>query len=104
MYYRCYVADIGSNPAQTSLQTGFIFDTREGSLEGTAGIPGTGYAPTGMTSPFAFDNASTILGPDANESGDVVFARGSDGFSVQLYILTTDQGLIGYNLTSLDIN
>lgn len=104
MYYRCYVADIGSNPAQTSLQTGFIFDTREGSLEGTAGIPGTGYAPTGMTSPFAFDNASTILGPDANESGDVVFARGSDGFSVQLYILTTDQGLIGYNLTSLDID
>ncbi|MBP3202575.1 MAG: DUF5018 domain-containing protein [Bacteroidales bacterium] len=104
MYYRCYVADIGSSPAASSLQTGFIFDTREGSLAGTDGIPGSGYTAAGMTSPFAFDNVSTILGPDANECGDVVFARGSDGYSVQLYILTTDQGLIGYNLTSLDTN
>lgn len=102
-YYRCYVADIGVAPTASSMQSGFIFDTREGSLQGTDGIPGTGFYPTGMTSPSLFSGSGTILGPNAEEAGDVLFAQGTDGFSVQLYILTTDQGLIGYNLTSLDI-
>lgn len=99
-YTRLYVADITASPTASSLTDGFIFDSREGGVDGTDGIPGTGYAPTGMTSAFAF-SGGTVLGPNANETGDVLFVRGADGYSVQVYMLSTDQGLLGYNLTCL---
>ncbi|WP_290540856.1 DUF5018 domain-containing protein [Alistipes sp.] len=100
---RMYVADI-TNPTPTSLTSGFIFDSREGDLSfGTAEIPGAGFSPTGMTSSAPFQPGTVVLGSNPNGSGDIVFGRSADGNSVQAYMLTTDQGLIAYEITRYDI-
>lgn len=102
-YVRTYVADVTQNPSATSLNDGFLFDTREGAATGRPAIEGTGFAPTGMTSPASFVSGKTVFGDNWPETGDVIFVKSADGSSVQMYCLTTDQGLIGYNITNLDI-
>lgn len=97
-YFRLYVSDLGSGaPAAGSLSGGFLFDSREGSAAGTADVIGSGYGVKGMTSYVAFDGGQ-ILDANGNETGDVIFAPGKDGKSVQVYMLTTGQGLIGYTI------
>ena len=103
MYWRCFVSDVGANPAASSFVGGFIFDTREGGVDGNStNFEGSnGVYPTAMISPFAFESGATVLKGNTDQTTDVVFARGADGMSVQLYFLSTDQGLVGWNLTSL---
>lgn len=101
-YNRLYVADITS-PSQSALVNGFIFDSREGSSAGTSGIPGSGYAVTGMTSFASFASGKTVLGTNPNKTGDVCFAASSDGNAVQVYMLTTDHGIIAYELTRFNL-
>ena len=101
---RLYVANIGPSPSASSLKDGFIFDSREGNAAGTAGIPGTGYSPTGMTSAYTYETGKVVLGDNFDEPvnramGDVKFARSSDGNAVQVYMLTPDQGIFAYELT-----
>lgn len=81
------------------MANGFIFDSREGSTTGTGSIPGTGYAVTGMTSSASFVSGKQVLGTNVDETGDVVFGRSADGNAVQVYMLTTDQGLFAYEIT-----
>lgn len=100
-YWRCYVADVGANPAASSLVSGFIFDTREGGIEGTDAYEGSGFAVTGMISPYAWETGQEVLYGNLYQTYDTVFVKGDDGMSVQLYFMSTDQGLIGWNLTSL---
>lgn len=95
-YYRLYVSELGSSITSSSLANGFLFDSREGDLSGTANIPGSGYGVSGMSSPYAFDGTSTVLGSNGNSTGDVIFATGNN--AVQVYMLVTDQSLIGYNI------
>lgn len=104
---RLWVSNITTSPSATSLNDGFIFDSREGNRNGTADIAGTGYAPTGMTSAYSYVSGKTVLGDNwaaSNRSqGDVKFARSADGNAVQVYMITPDQGLIGYEITRYDI-
>ena len=100
---RLYVADI-ADPAAGALISGFLFDSREGNLTtGTADIPGTGYSPTGMTSSYPFVSGDVVLGANGNGTGDVAFGASEDGNAVQAYMLTTDNGILAYEITRYDI-
>ncbi len=100
---RLYVANI-ADPTAGALISGFLFDSREGNLTtGTADIPGTGYAPTGMTSSYPFVSGNVVLGQNGNGTGDVAFGASEDGNAVQAYMLTTDNGIMGYEITRYDI-
>ena len=100
---RLYVADIAV-PAAGALISGFLFDSREGNLTtGTADIPGTGYSPTGMTSSYPFVSGDVVLGANGNGTGDVAFGASEDGNAVQAYMLTTDNGILAYEITRYDI-
>lgn len=101
--FRLYVADIGMSPNSSSLETGFVFDSREGNLSGTDAIPGTGPLVTGMTSTVSFSGAGTILGMNSLQMNDVIFGKSDDGNAIQVYMLVHDQGLIGYEITRFDI-
>ena len=98
-YHRLYVSDITGNPVASSLANGFIFDSREGNKNGTSEISGTGYAVTGMTSSASFDSKKQVLGTNDDETGDIIFGHSEDGNAVQVYMLTTDQGLFAYEIT-----
>lgn len=100
---RLYVANIADHSAG-ALISGFLFDSREGNLTtGTADIPGTGYSPTGMTSSYPFVSGDVVLGKNGNGTGDVAFGASEDGNAVQAYMLTTDNGIMGYEITRYDI-
>lgn len=100
---RLYIANI-ADPSAGALISGFLFDSREGNLTtGTADIPGSGYAATGMTSSYPFASGDVVLGTNPNGSGDVVFGVSEDGNAVQAYMLTTDNGILAYEITRYDI-
>lgn len=101
--HRLYVSNITNNPGTSSMANGFIFDSREGSTTGTSSIPGSGYAVTGMTSSTSFVSGKQVLGTNVDETGDVVFGRSADGNAVQVYMLTTDQGLFAYEITRFNL-
>lgn len=101
--FRLYVADIGMSPNSQSLESGFVFDSREGNILGTEGVSGTGPLVTGMTSANSFDGQSTVLGMNADQMNDVIFGKSDDGNAIQVYMLVHDQGLIGYEITRFDI-
>jgi hypothetical protein len=102
-YHRLYVSNITNSPGASSMANGFIFDSREGNSSGTGQIPGTGYAVTGMTSSASFVSGKQVLGPNTDETGDVVFGVSPDGNAVQVYMLTTDQGIFAYEITKFDL-
>ncbi len=98
---RLYVANVGLNSAASSLNDGFIFDSREGDKTGDeskGGPKGTGYAVTGMTSPHSFVSEKTVLADNDNAAFYVLLAPGKDGRSVQAYMLAQNNGLIAYNI------
>lgn len=66
-------------------------------------IPGTGYSPTGMTSSYPFVSGDVVLGANGNGTGDVAFGASEDGNAVQAYMLTTDNGILAYEITRYDI-
>lgn len=102
-YHRLYISNITNNPGTSSMSNGFIFDSREGSVTGTSSIPGSGYAVTGMTSSASFASGKQVLGANVDETGDVVFGQSADGNAVQVYMLTTDQGLFAYEITRFNL-
>ncbi len=98
---RLYVANVGLNSTASSLKDGFIFDSREGDKTGDeskGGPKGTGYAVTGMTSPFSFVTGKTVLADNDNAAFYVLLAPGKDGCSVQAYMLAQNNGLFAYNI------
>ena len=98
---RLYVANIGLNSTASSLKDGFIFDSREGDKTGDeskGGPKGTGYAVTGMMSPFSFVTGKTVLADNDNAAFYVLLAPGKDGHSVQAYMLGQNNGLFAYNI------
>lgn len=102
-YGRLYVSNIGASPAADSFKNGFIFDSREGNLNGTGEITGSGYGVRGMTSPYSYTSGKTVVGTNGNQVGDVVFGHSDDGNAVQVYMLDTDCGLIAFEITRYDI-
>ena len=98
MWHRLYVAVLPETPVATSLTDGFLFDSREGSAEGTDAVPGSGYAETGIAVQIPGWRAGTLCGENLQETGDVIFAAGADGHSVQVYMLVTGNHLMAYNI------
>ena len=92
-YNRLVVTNI-ANLAANSLTTGQVFDSRL-----TTKIPGAGPSVTGMTSAYSFTSGGTVLGANGNHTGDVCFGKSDDGNAVQVYMLTTDHGIIAYEIT-----
>lgn len=115
-YARLYVGDI-TTLAATSLTDGKIMDSRLDNYDPMRGPmgPGLGNASiTGMTSNVPVVGGETILGPNhepalmnatvaVGATGDVCFGRSDDGNAVQVYMLTTDNGIIAYELTRYDL-
>lgn len=101
-YFRLCVFNVGNKPEAASLTKGYMFDSREGDLvkgaESAGGPKGTGFSVTGITTPSSFVTGKTVLGDNDSETGAVLFAPGKDGRSVQVYMLTSNQGLIGYTI------
>lgn len=100
--YRLYIGNISPNPTTSSLAEGFIFDSRTENPS----ISGTGPSLTGYTSSFSFASGKSVFasyGADCTETGDVVFAKSGDGTAIQVYMLTTDNGIFGYEITQYDI-
>ena len=98
---RLYVANVGLNSTASSLKDGFIFDSREGDKTGDeskGGPKGTGYAVTGMMSPYSFVTGKTVLADNDNAAFYVLLAPGKDGHSVQAYMLGQNNGLFAYNI------
>ncbi len=98
---RLYVANVGLNSTASSLKDGFIFDSRDGDKTGDeskGGPKGTGYAVTGMMSPFSFVTGKTVLADNDNAAFYVLLAPGKDGHSVQAYMLGQNNGLFAYNI------
>lgn len=54
---------------------------------------------TGMTSFYVSAAEGGAVGTNANKTGDVCFGRSSDGTAVQVYMLTTDHGIIAYDIS-----
>lgn len=111
---RLYVADVTA--LTTSVMTsGKILDSRLDNYDPNVGPTGPGLnnaTLTGMTSNYAV--GGTILGPNLENAlmnaavkvgatGDVCFGKSADGNAVQVYMLTTDNGIIAYELTRYDI-
>ncbi len=94
-----------------------IFDSRLDNYDPVAGETGPGKgnnSVTGMTAGSPFVSGETILGPNndlglmnatvnVGATGDVRFGKSEDGSGVQVYMLTTDNGIIAYELTRYDI-
>lgn len=92
------------NPMTASaFQSSQIMDSRlenyDSSVSGTVNA-----TVTGMTSAFGFVSGTSPVGNNANGTGDICFGRSEDGTAVQVYMLTTDQGILAYELTKFNLN
>lgn len=106
--HRLYVANIGNSPSASSLNSGFLFDSREGDAEhgdeANGGPIGTGYSATGMTSTYPFvPTDGTFGGDNLTKRGDVIFVESPDGNSVQVYMFTCNAGVLAYEITRYDM-
>lgn len=106
---RLFVTDITANPQASSLMEGFIFDSLEGNALGDATVPGgmlgTGWGLTGIQLPDAsFAAGKSVFGSNNYCTGDVVFAKSEDGNAVQVYMMTTNTGIFGYELTNFKLD
>lgn len=111
---RLYVADVTGYTTGV-MTSGKIMDSRLDNYDPNVGPTGPGLnnaTLTGMTSNYAA--GGTILGPNQENAlmnasvkvgatGDVCFGKSADGNAVQVYMLTTDNGVIAYELTRYDI-
>jgi len=100
--YRLYIGNISPNPIASSLANGYVFDSRTENPN----ISGTGPSLTGYTSSHTFSSGKSVFasyGDNCTETGDVVFAKSKDGTAIQVYMLTTDNGMFGYEITKYDI-
>lgn len=98
-YVRLCVGDISSFSAD-SFKSSQIMDSRLDNYDpafGPVGPGGNNSSLSGMTS-FYVSGGSTV-GTNANGTGDVAFGKSADGNAVQVYMLTTDHGMIAYEIT-----
>ena len=101
---RLFVTDIKADPQPSSMMEGFIFDTSDGDAKGNGdtpgGLAGTGWCLTGIHRPGQSFIGGTPLGGNDYCTGDVVFAKSADGNAVQVYMMTTNFGIMGWELTN----
>lgn len=103
--HRLYVSNVGMSPSPASLQSGLLFDSREGDAVNGIGSPeGTGNSPSGMTSTYPFNPADGKFGGNnLTKRGDVIFVESADGNVVQVYMFTANAGVLGYEITRYDM-
>ena len=84
----------------TAMADAQIMDSRLDNYDpafGPTGPNGNNSSLTGMTS---FYNA---IGENPNSTGDIAIGHSADGNSIQVYMLTTDHGIIAYELTKYNL-
>lgn len=98
-YARLVVHDI-SSMVPTAFADSQVMDTRLDNYDpafGPVGPGGNNSSLTGMTSYFG------AIGNNGNSTGDVAFGATEDGNAVQVYMMTTDQGILAYEITRYDL-
>lgn len=98
-YARLVVHDI-SSMAPTAFTDSQVMDTRLDNYDpafGPVGPGGNNSSLTGMTSYYG------AIGNNGNSTGDVAFGATEDGNAVQVYMMTTDQGILAYEITRYDL-
>lgn len=76
-----------------------IFSSAGGRDGSGGGVPGVGYSVTGVTAGAPYDPSREVLGLNTNYFGDVEFALGEEGKTLQVYMLSANNGLIAYEIT-----
>lgn len=94
-YVRLVVGDITSLSAD-SFKNAQIMDSRLDNYDPAFGPVGSGGNNSSLTGMTSFYKA---MGTNPNGTGDVAFAASEDGNAVQVYMLTTDHGVIAYEIT-----
>ena len=98
-YCRLCIGNITSMTT-TAMADAQIMDSRLDNYDpafGPTGPNGNNSSLTGMTS---FYNA---IGENPNSTGDIAIGHSADGNSIQVYMLTTDHGIIAYELTKYNL-
>lgn len=96
-YSKMTVHDISSR-AGNALTKGLIIDSRN--INADPSVSGEmNYTPTGFLSLYT----GASFPDNANRTGDVVIAENEDGTAIQVYILCTNQGIMGYEITAYDL-
>lgn len=98
-YARLCVGDISSLSAD-SFKTSQIMDSRLDNYDPAKGPMGPNNQNATLTGMTSFYGA---LGKNSNGTGDVAFGKSADGNAVQVYMLTTDHGVLAYEITRYDI-
>ncbi|MGM9791011.1 MAG: DUF5018 domain-containing protein [Candidatus Cryptobacteroides sp.] len=103
--HRLYVSNVGTTPTKSSLESGLVFDSREGIPDTSdGGIDGVGFSASGMTSTYPFNSSDGVFGgTNATKRGDVIFVESADGNAVQVYMFTANAGILGYEITRYDM-
>ena len=100
---RLVVGNITSLSAD-SFKNSQIMDSRLDNYDpafGPVGPGGNNSSLSGMTSYYIQGGAT--VGTNANGTGDVAFGKSDDGNAVQVYLLTTDHGMLAYEITRYNI-
>lgn len=92
------VSDISDLNAM-SLKSKVIFSSQGGRDGLGDGVPGAGFTVTGYTSGDSFNPTRTVFGQNSSSTGDIVFAKSEDGKILHVYMLSTNNGLLAYEIT-----
>lgn len=94
---RFVVSDVTDMNAQ-ALKNKIVFSSVGGRGDKSGVVPGAGWSVTGYTAGSSFDPNRKVLGLN-NLYLDVKFAKSKDGKTLHVYMLSPNNGIIGYEMT-----
>lgn len=98
-YCRLCIENINSM-VTTAFADAQIMDSRLDNYDASLGATGPNINNATFTGMTSFYGA---IGKNSNGTGDVIIAHSTDGNAIQVYMLTTDHGLLAYELTRYDL-
>ena len=102
-YSRLVVEDI-TNPAPDTFNSNQIMDSRADNYDYTNGKPtGKGKPNPTVSGYTSYYNDNGSIGPNGNRTGDVAFGKDTDGNAIQVYMLSTNHGVLAYEITRYDL-
>ena len=102
-YSRLVVENI-SNPSPNTFNTMEIMDSRLDNYDFANGRPiGKGKQNPTASGFTSFYNSDGSIGANGNQTGDVAFGKDTDGNAIQVYMLSTNHGVLAYEITRYDL-
>ena len=98
-YCRLCIGNITSMTT-TAMADAQIMDSRLDNYDPAFGPTGPNGNNRSLTGTTSFYNA---IGDNPNSTGDIAIGHSADGNSIQVYMLTTDHGIIAYELTKYNL-